>query len=80
MQIRPMLAAVSGLALIMLAACSGGKQAEPEAQAPAEAAVPARTPTVIDSQLRALDKAKSVQGTLDAQSKAASKAIDDAGG
>ena len=80
MPIRSMLAAASGLALITLAACSASKQAEPQAQVPAEATVPARTPTVIDSQLRALDKAKSVQGTLDAQNKAANKAIEDAGG
>ena len=80
MQIRSMLPAVPLLALLMLAACSSNKQAEPQAQVPAEAIAPARTPTVIDTQLRALDKAKSVQGTLDAQNKAANKAIEDAGG
>lgn len=80
MQIRSMLAPVPFLALLTLAACSGNKETEPRAQVPAEVTAPARTPTVIDSQLRALDKAKSVQGTLDAQNKAANKAIEDAGG
>ncbi|WP_018972377.1 hypothetical protein [Rudaea cellulosilytica] len=50
---------------------------------PAPAAQPKpteRQKTVIDAQLKALDKAKAVQGTLDQQKKDMDKKLEDAGG
>ena len=50
---------------------------------PASAAQPKpaeRQKTVIDAQLKALDKAKAVQGTIDQQKKDMDKKLEDAGG
>lgn len=47
---------------------------------PAVAAQPDAQKTVIDAQLKALEKAKAVQGTVDQQKKDADKKIEDAGG
>ena len=59
-----------------LAGCSG-RQADQQAAQPA---VPAKPKTVLDEQLKALEKAKAVQQTVDDAAKAQQKAIDDAGG
>ena len=61
-----------------LVACSREDAAAP-APPPAEAPAP-RTPTVFDDQLKALDKAKAVQDTVDKAAADRQKAIDDAGG
>lgn len=39
-----------------------------------------KQPTVIDAELKALDKAKAVQGTLDQQKKDMDKKLEDSGG
>jgi len=62
----------------VLAACSSHK-AEDEAAQQA-AAAPVKQKTVFDDQLKALEKAKAVQKTVDDAAKAQQKAIDDAGG
>jgi len=66
------------LLALALGACSK-RAAEPEA---AQAPPPAQTPqkTVFDTQLKALQKAKDVQKTVDDAAKATDKAIDDNGG
>lgn len=61
-----------------LVACSGHKAEEPAA-AQAQAA-PAKQKTVFDDQLKALEKAKAVQQTVDDAAKSQEKAVDDAGG
>ncbi|SFN01281.1 hypothetical protein [Dokdonella immobilis] len=71
-------------ALGLLAACSSSApdsneaQSKPSADAPAQAAK--RPATVFDDQLKALDKAKSVEGTLKQEQADRDKAIEDAGG
>lgn len=60
---------------LALAACSSGEDAKPEA---ATDAPPQKT--VLDPQLKALQKAKDVQKTINADKQAADKAIDDSGG
>lgn len=65
-------------ALLALAACSGGGADGDEAKTAAQA-TPAQK-TVLDAQLKALQKAKDVQKTVDDQAKATDKAIDDNGG
>lgn len=62
-----------------LGACSSHKPTE-EAAKPAAETAPAKQKTVFDDQLKALDKAKAVQGTVDEATKQQEKAIDDAGG
>ena len=62
----------------LFAACSGHK-AEDEAAKQAAAAQPPQK-TVFDDQLKALEKAKAVQKTVDDAAKAQQKAIDDQGG
>jgi hypothetical protein len=64
-----------------IAGCTGSsnddaKAAKPAAQAQA---TPAQK-TVLDTQLKAIQKAKDVQKTVDDQAKATEKAIDDSGG
>lgn len=59
-----------------LAGCSSRKADEPAAQP----AAPAKQKTVLDDQLKALEKAKAVQQTVDEAAKAQQKAVDDAGG
>ena len=62
-----------------LSACSSGASSDEDAsKATAQAATPQKT--FIDPQLKALQKAKDVQKTVDDQKKAADKAIDDQGG
>ncbi|MBN8482682.1 MAG: hypothetical protein J0L88_13950 [Xanthomonadales bacterium] len=66
------------VACLGIGACSGRSEAPP---APAADAAPeARTPTVFDDPLKALDKAKAVQATLDQADADRRKALDDAGG
>lgn len=65
----PILAA----ALLALAACSSDDK--PVAQTP-----PARQPTVIDTQLQALERAKAVQATVDAQKAATDAKLREAEG
>ena len=63
-------------AFLALSACSSGGD---EASKPtAEAAPPPKT--VIDPQLKALQKAKDVQKTIDADKQKTDKAIEDSGG
>ena len=68
-------------ALLALAACSGKTQEDADAAKPvaAAAAQPAQK-TVFDPQLKALQKAKDMQKTVDDQAKANNKAIEDGGG
>ena len=61
---------------LALSACSSSDDAKPEAQA---AAAPPQK-TVLDPQLKALQKAKDVQKTVDDQKAATDKAIDDDSG
>jgi outer membrane protein assembly factor BamD (BamD/ComL family) len=66
------LLAATALALV---ACSSGKAPPPQAQAP--------TPpekTIYDTQIKALQRAKDVQKTVDKQKADADKKLDDAGG
>ncbi|MBX3697329.1 MAG: hypothetical protein R3F08_00960 [Dokdonella sp.] len=71
-------------ALGLLAACSSsapdadGARSEPSADAAEQPAK--RPPTVLDDQLKALDKAKSVEATLKQEQADRDKAIEDAGG
>ncbi len=67
------------LCVCALGACSGHKAAD-EAPKPAAETAPAKQKTVFDDQLKALDKAKATQQTVDEAAKAQQKAIDDAGG
>jgi uncharacterized lipoprotein YajG len=68
-------------AMTAIAACSS-KSADEEAadKAAAQAQAAAAHKTVLDPQLRALQKAKDVQKTVDDAAKATDKAIDDNGG
>jgi len=72
---------LAAAALLALAACSGKTQEDADAAKPvaAAAAQPAQK-TVFDPQLKALQKAKDVQKTVDDAAKTTDKAIDDAGG
>jgi hypothetical protein len=66
-------------AVAVLAACSSREPTVADQPAP-PADAPPRTKTVLDEQLKALDKAKAVQATLDKQKADADKALEDAGG
>ena len=64
-----------------LAACaSKSPDEEAAAQAAAQAQAAPAQKTVLDPQLKALQKAKDVQKTLEKDAKATDKAIDDSGG
>ena len=63
-------------AMLALSACSSG--GEDASKATAQAAPPQKT--VLDPQLKALQKAKDVQKTIDADKQNTDKAIDDSGG
>lgn len=71
-------AALLGM-LVGIAACSPKSPAVEEAAVSERAEAP-RTKTVIDDQLKALEKAKAVQATVDKQKADADQAIKDAGG
>ena len=58
-------------------ACGGGDK---PAAAPAAAPPPPPQKTVIDTQLKALDKAKAVQGVVDDQKDTTDQTLKDAGG
>ena len=74
-----MIRAILSIAVLLaLGACSGG--GADDAKPAAEAQVTPAQKTVLDAQLKALQKAKDVQKTVDDQAKAADKAIDDQGG
>ena len=62
---------------LLLGACGGGDK---PAAAPAAAPPPPPQKTVIDTQLKALDKAKAVQGVVDDQKDKTDEALKDAGG
>lgn len=62
----------------MLAACSGGGR--DEAQAEPAAAATAPRPTVVDDQLKALEKAKAVGQQLEEEKARTDQAIEDQGG
>ena len=69
-------------AAMVIAGCGGGSSNE-EAQAAkpvAEAQPKPAQKTVFDDQLKALQKAKDMQKTVDDQAKANEKAIEDGGG
>ncbi|WP_313912565.1 hypothetical protein [Tahibacter sp.] len=66
-------------ALVALSACSGSdKPAAPPPPPPAPTQTP--TPTVIDPQLQALQRAKAVQGQVDAQKEATDAKLREAEG
>ncbi|MGB0133130.1 hypothetical protein [Dokdonella sp.] len=69
------------LSLCMLPACSSPAQQdnEPVADESADASATQKKKTVFDEQLKALDKAKAVQATLDEAKAARDKAIDEGG-
>ncbi|HEX4479509.1 MAG TPA: hypothetical protein VH082_01775 [Rudaea sp.] len=58
---------------VALAACSKAKQPDPPPPPPAQK-------TIIDAQLKALQKAKDVQNVVDDQKKKSDKQLDDNGG
>jgi len=62
---------------LAVSACSPDASSD-EAKPAAQAAAPQKT--FLDPQLKALQKAKDVQKTIDDDKKAADKAIDDGGG
>ena len=70
------------LFLCMLPACSSSSQQDSEAAVDESTDAPAvqKQPTVFDDQLKALDKAKAVEGTLQDGKEATDKAIDEASG
>lgn len=65
--------------ICVLAACSEDKPPPPTAAA-AQPAPAAPNKTVFDTQLKALQKAKDVQKTVDKQNADAEKKLEDAGG
>ena len=67
-------------ALVLAACSSGASNGEAAADKPAAQAASAPQKTVIDPELKALQKAKDVQKTVDDQNDATGKAIDDQGG
>jgi hypothetical protein len=81
---QTLLIAASVAALALLAACSSAAPDADEARSDPgadAAAQPAKRPaTVFDDQLKALDKAKSVEATLQQEQADRDKAIEDAGG
>jgi hypothetical protein len=80
--VRHLSAAAIVTCMLLLGACSGGGDANDASTVSptAVAAPPARTPTVIDDQLEALEKAKAVQATLDAAEAERRRKLDEAGG
>lgn len=77
-----MLRSIALAAVALSIAACGGTSSDEKAEATAAAATPAKPAqkTVFDAQLKALQKAKDVQKTVDDSAKATDKAIDDAGG
>jgi hypothetical protein len=72
---------IATLSIFVLAVLSVSCSRGTPPPAPAAQPKPAeRQKTVIDAQLKALDKAKAVQGTLDQQKKDMDKKLEDAGG
>ncbi|MBS0516859.1 MAG: hypothetical protein JSS16_15480 [Proteobacteria bacterium] len=74
---------IARLSILVLAtlSVSCARSTPPPAPAPAEPAKPEeRQKTVIDAQLKAIDKAKAVQDTVDQQKKDMDKKLEDAGG
>lgn len=72
-------ACIVGLGLLL--ACSKPEAENPEAAAVDATPTPApRAATVLDDQLKALDKAKGVEQELQKEKAAKDKAIEDAGG
>lgn len=72
---------IATLSIFVLAVLSVSCSRGTPPPAPAAQPKPAeRQKTVIDAQLKALDKAKAVQGTMDQQKKDMDKKLEDAGG
>ena len=72
---------IATLSIFVLAVLSVSCSRGTPPPAPAAQPKPAeRQKTVIDAQLKALDKAKAVQGTIDQQKKDMDKKLEDAGG
>lgn len=65
---------------VLSVSCSKSPPPEATAQEAAQKKPPQKQQTVIDAQLKALDKAKAVQGTLDQQKKDMDKKLEDSGG
>lgn len=65
--------------LVMLAACSDRGTGD-EAPAPREQAAPVRGKTVVDEQLKALDKARAVEKQLQDEKASRDRALESAGG
>jgi hypothetical protein len=65
--------------LAMLTGCSGGRSGE-EAPAPQAHAAPVRGKTVLDDQLKALEKARGVEKQLQDEKAKRDRELDDAGG
>lgn len=76
---RPLVVTASLLALFVLAACSGRK-AEDSGQTASAPSTAARQKTVIDDQLKALDKAKALEKQMQEDKEKSDRAIEDAGG
>ena len=67
------------LSLLILVALSASCSDDPPPPRAADKPLP-HQPTVFDTQLKALDKAKTVQDTVDKQKRDADKKMEDAGG
>jgi len=67
-------------AALALGACAGGADDTQAAKPAAEAQATPAQKTVLDAQLKAIQKAKDVQKVVDDQAKATEKAVDDSGG
>jgi hypothetical protein len=67
----------------LVSACSAGGDGTPAESEPIEApvaATPAKQKTFLDAQLKAIDKAKTVEQTLQQDAANTDKAIEDSGG
>ena len=69
---------ITALAACMLGACSPDRTPPPQPAAQATPAAPA--PTVLDDQMRAMQKARDVQKTMDQRNSDVDKQLKDSGG
>ncbi|MEZ5461110.1 hypothetical protein [Dokdonella sp.] len=74
--------ACAAACLCALPACTSSTPEEnaPVAEESTDSSVARKQPTVLDDQLKALDKARAVEATLEEAKAARDKAIDEAGG
>ncbi|WP_395790549.1 hypothetical protein [Aquimonas sp.] len=75
---RPVIALIFASSVVLAGCGRAAETAPPGAEV--DTPPPARTPTVLDPQLQALERAKAVQAQIDAQAEAQRQAIKDAGG